>query len=92
MSSGTSTFTVNGEQMNSTVSEVLSIIRSVCPPPPPSVDDLDRPLVEYGIDSLDMSGILLAVEERYAVRISDDDMAGLNTVNSIAAFVDRHRT
>lgn len=67
--------------------EILEIIRDVCPPTIEEVSDFDRDLTEYGIDSLDISGILLAAEEKYGVQIPDEDVDGLTTVNAIATYL-----
>ncbi|MHB2022927.1 MAG: acyl carrier protein [Mycobacteriales bacterium] len=43
-------------------------------------DDLD-------IDSLSMVEVVVAAEERFGVRIPDDDVAGLRTVGDALAYI-----
>jgi acyl carrier protein len=73
-------------------SVVVGVIREVCPPGTPEIADFDRPLADYGLDSLDLSAIFLALEERYGIKISDEDFDRLNTVNRIVVFLDRATT
>jgi acyl carrier protein len=67
---------------------VLTIIKDVCPPSVPEIADLDKKLLDYGLDSLDFSAVLLALEEKYGITIPDKDMESLETVNQITAYVE----
>lgn len=73
--------------MDSVKSNLLDIIKDVCPPTIREITDLDKPLVDYGLDSLDISGVLLAVEERFGVPIPDEDVDTLTSINRIAAYL-----
>ncbi len=75
--------------MSDQQSIILEIIREVCPPGTPEIDDFDKPFAEYGIDSLDLSALFLALEERYGISIDDNDFERLNTVNNVATFMDQ---
>jgi acyl carrier protein len=46
------------------------------------LDDLD-------IDSLSMVEIVVAAEEKFGVRIPDDDVKGLKTVSDAVAYIQR---
>jgi len=54
-----------------------------------NVDELivDVLLSEQGVDSLDLSGILLSVDEAFGVDIPDEDIDGLQTINDIVDYV-----
>jgi acyl carrier protein len=52
---------------------------------------LDRPLSEQGVDSLDFSGILFNLEEVFGVEIPDEDIASLQTINSILIYINRKK-
>jgi acyl carrier protein len=74
-----------------TVKEILETIEKAH-----LVDDvnaivLDRPLSEQGIDSLDFSGILFNLEEVFGVEIPDEDIASLQTINSILIYINRKK-
>jgi acyl carrier protein len=43
-----------------------------------------------GLDSVDILSLVRALEEKYNLRIDDDDMLKLNTVNEIAAYIENH--
>ena len=69
--------------------EILRVIRTVCTSLQVSNDDCDKELEDLGVDSLDMSGILLAIEEEYDIRIPDQDIEKLNTIDAIAIYVNQ---
>jgi len=56
--------------------------------------DKDENLREQGIDSLDFTSILFAIEEEYNVQITEDDIqeGKLDTINSIITFVNERTT
>jgi len=66
---------------------IVELIGQTAPTLPGAVTDFDRSLSELGLDSLDHSALLLAVEERYGFRIPDLDVERLDTVNRIAAYI-----
>lgn len=71
--------------------ELVGILKEAAPPDAPMTYDPDVPLVEAGLDSLDVSNFLLMVEERYGVQITNEDMEGLNTLNEVAAFLNQRK-
>lgn len=44
-------------------------------------------LEDQGLDSIDFLKLYLAVEEAYGIKIPDEDMPGLGSVESIVAYV-----
>ena len=50
--------------------------------------DHDRDLTEQGVDSLDMTSVLFAIEERCSISISEEDIASdkLSTINKLVQF------
>mgnify|MGYP001344902474 CR=1 FL=1 len=69
--------------------EIVAIIHSVSNSTKAEIQDYDRPLKEMGVDSLDLSTILLDLEEKYSIKIPDEDISRLTTVNLIAAYINR---
>lgn len=51
--------------------------------------EYDTSLREAGMDSLDMFNILLALEEKFGVKIADEEIGKLNSVNSIVELLNR---
>lgn len=47
----------------------------------------DTPLHDAGVDSLDMMNIVLAIEEKFAIKISDDDVPKLDTLDNIVRYL-----
>ena len=73
--------------MDTITEAVLIAIKESCPPDLPEITDPDKSLLDYGVDSLDFSKVLLALEEKYEIRIPDEVMESLETVNKLAAYV-----
>lgn len=53
---------------------------------PDEVKDEDD-LIDAGLDSLDMVNFLLSIEENLDVKISDDELSELNSINDFAARI-----
>ena len=49
----------------------------------------DADFGDVGLDSLDTASLLLEVQERFGVKISDDDAEDLNTIGKLAAFISK---
>jgi acyl carrier protein len=51
----------------------------------------DEPLLEGALDSTDVLRLVLFVEERFGVRVEDDELVPENfaSVSSLAAFIER---
>jgi acyl carrier protein len=47
------------------------------------VDDLD-------VDSLSMVEVAMAAEEKFGVKIPDDELSNLKTVGDAVSFIDKH--
>lgn len=48
---------------------------------------LDVELNEQGVDSLDMSNMLLGIEDTFGIEIPDEDIDDLLTINDILNYV-----
>jgi acyl carrier protein len=48
---------------------------------------MDRPLVEYGLDSVRAIDLLISIEEHFGISIPDESARYLRTVNDIAAYL-----
>ncbi len=51
----------------------------------------DTNLYEIGIDSLDIFTLYLKIEEHFDVKIPDDDVDDLNTINALALYIESNR-
>lgn len=47
----------------------------------------DTSLTEVGVDSLDMANVLLGIEEKYEVKIPDEDMDQLDSIDAIVKYL-----
>jgi acyl carrier protein len=67
--------------------EVIKIIQKVCDTLRLEPGDFSKPLSDVGIDSLDLTSILLQLEERLGIGIPDDDVAKIETIDKIIEYV-----
>jgi acyl carrier protein len=51
--------------------------------------DVDKPLREQGVDSLDFSGVLFNIEEIFGIEIPDEDIDDIQTINQIVEYVNK---
>lgn len=49
----------------------------------------DIPLTEQNVDSLDMANILLLLEEAYDIKIPDEDLEQLQSVDGIVEYLNK---
>lgn len=74
-----------------TLSDLFTILDSCVPPGTPAIRDPEKPLLESGLDSLDVANFFLAVEEKYNIKFTDQDLDGLNTLTQITQFIEQRR-
>lgn len=72
-------------------SEVEKIIRSVSSSAKVDAADHAKKLREIGIDSLDLSGILLEIEETFKIKIPDQDIERLETIDKIVDYINEKK-
>ena len=74
------------EEIRAGLAETLEEVAGVAPadvtPEKSFVDDLD-------IDSLSMVEIAVQTEDKYGVKIPDEDLAGLRTVGDVVAYIQK---
>jgi acyl carrier protein len=75
-----------------TLETVKRFIAEVCAVDLATVQPAGK-LLAYGLDSVRLLDLIMAVEDRYGLEIgeSDPDLAGVETVADLAAFIDRQR-
>ncbi len=74
------------------VLEVIQLVRESGKLAPGIVVEADKRLVDdLGIDSLDLVGVFLSIQDKYDVVIEDDDVPMLLKVSDLAAYVAKNR-
>jgi len=76
--------------------EIVDLINTVCSTIKPDLTDLDRPLLEVGLDSLDYVSVLMAIEDKYdfedkEVSFSSIEIEEIQTINAIIAFIENNK-
>jgi acyl carrier protein len=69
--------------------DVVRIIRDVSPTATIRADQYGDSLLDLGLDSLDHATILLQVEEKFGVKIPDDELANLRTVGDAVSYIEK---
>lgn len=72
-----------------TPEEIVAVIKDVGVTADVSKIKGDTPLSGAGIDSLEMMNVFLGIEEKYGVKIPDEDISVLRTVNDIVSYLKR---
>jgi acyl carrier protein len=75
----------------STKDEIVAVINDVCRPERPDLTDGNKPLLDSGLDSLDFATVMMALEDKYGITISEDDIERLRTLNAIIGHIEQHR-
>lgn len=75
--------------MNVTHEEMLAVIESAGVSIDVATIKSDTSLSKAGIDSLEMMSVFLAIEEKFGIKIPDEDIDALDTVDDIIAYLQR---
>ena len=74
------------------LADIADSVRSVARIPPDVAINGNSLLVEdLAIDSLDLVGIFLKIQDDFDVAVNDDDVPSLKRVADLAQYVARHR-
>ncbi|HEY2173021.1 MAG TPA: acyl carrier protein [Mycobacteriales bacterium] len=80
---------VTTEEIRSGLADILEEVAGVQPadvaPEKSFVDDLD-------VDSLSMVEVALAAEEKFGVKIPDDELSNLKTVGDAIAYIEKNQS
>ncbi len=77
----------------SLLGEVIDVVRAAGKLRPGVDVDAEKRLVDdLGIDSLDLVGVFLSIQDQYDVVIDDDDVPRLLRVADLAEYVEKNRT
>ena len=73
--------------MTASAKEIITILSNINPNR--NFDDLDEGTLfaDADIDSLDRMDLLLGVEERYGIKIPDEAVENLTSINAILAYL-----
>jgi len=69
--------------MSINTDEILEIIQDICTNVTITDNDYDKSLNEMGIDSLDFMSIILELEEKYKIKIQEQDILEIQTMNTL---------
>jgi acyl carrier protein len=73
--------------MQELVEEIRGVVVEVCHPETPDVSDEAKSLLDSGLDSLDFASVLMALEEKYVVSLSEAEIETLLSIRQIAEYI-----
>ncbi|CAB3664915.1 acyl carrier protein [Achromobacter aegrifaciens] len=73
--------------MKVTHDDIIAAIRQAEVVESPEKLRTNMKLTDQGIDSLDMFSVMLAVQEKYGIEISDDDADRLTSIEEITEYL-----
>lgn len=73
--------------MNATIEDIKEVIAEAEVLGDVSELKTDTPLSEQGIDSLDVVNVYLLLEERFNIKIPDEDLIKVQTIDAIVDYV-----
>jgi len=77
---------VNEEEIREGLAEILEEVAGV----KPADVQLDKSFTDdLDVDSLSMVEIALAAEDKFGVKIPDDELAGLKTVGDVVGYIQK---
>jgi acyl carrier protein len=68
--------------------EVIELIFQVTRPNEPDLTNEGKPLTQLGLDSLDYSSLLMALEDKFKFQVAEQDVEHLASVQQIVTFVE----
>ncbi len=74
--------------MSAHVQEVQELLAKALEVSPQVIDPDANLFVDFGVDSLGLFNLMVALEERHAVRFHEDDMHTLRTVRRVADYLE----
>lgn len=73
--------------MEVTIQELKNLLKTVAPGKEPEKLEADVSLLDQGYDSLDFLDLFFNIEEKYNIRISDEDTTNLTTLNNFVSYI-----
>ena len=73
--------------MEVTIQELKNILKTVAPGKESGNLEADVSLLDQGYDSLDFLDLFFNIEEKYNIRISDEDTTQLTTLNDFVSYI-----
>jgi len=75
-------------RLNEMEMKVVEIIQEHCAGVEIAAEDTEKALGDIGVDSLDLSAILLGIEEKFEIEIPDEDVGSLTSIKNIVIYVE----
>jgi len=70
--------------------DIINAIQKVSPFDDPTQLRTNIKLVEQGLDSLDLFSVILTLQETHGINIPDEDVDGLDTIETLLSYLNTH--
>jgi acyl carrier protein len=70
---------------------VVAILNETCSPSLAGEIDDDTSLFDLGLDSLDFSSLLIAIEDAFGVEFGDDDFEKVRSISALCRYLESCR-
>jgi acyl carrier protein len=77
--------------MDSVREKIVELVFKVCRPARPDLSDPKRALLTVGLDSLDFATLLMEVEDSFKVKVPDEDLEKVVSLDDIVKYVEERR-
>jgi acyl carrier protein len=67
--------------------KIVQIILDACSKRPPDLSDPGRAFLDSGMDSLDVTTVLMEAEEAFDIKIPDSDLNSIDSILSLEAYI-----
>jgi len=78
------------DQMQCVDDEVRNLVAGILELEPSQIEGEARLVQDLGMDSMMALEIIASVERKYKVKLPEDELANVKTVNSVSEIVKRH--
>jgi acyl carrier protein len=68
-------------------SALIAMLKELSPSVDFDMGKAGQPLTELGYDSLDVAGLLLKIEERYDIQVSEQDAGRISSIDDAVKFI-----
>ena len=71
--------------------KIVAIILDACSKRPPDLSDPSRSFVDSGLDSLDVTTVLMEAEETFNIKIPDSDLNSIGSILALEAYIQKQK-
>ncbi len=67
--------------------QIIEIIKDACSKRPPDLSDPAKSFIDSGMDSLDVTTVLMEAEEAFDIKIPDADLNAIDSIVALESYI-----